>query len=185
MDIESTDKLWERLERRVRTVIRNAETSLILGGPISAEQFGELNERTYQDRGNKPPVNRGMVVKMVETVMREGIGEMRTARAGDGQIVAAMIFVKDARRVYAWVSGVIPSLNHAGASSLLFWDAARRHSGTNRFLDLVGANLRTISFFKKGFGGVLTSYFTAERYSSWITHALFSLYSGLNKVIRA
>ncbi|MDP2982842.1 MAG: GNAT family N-acetyltransferase [Candidatus Latescibacter sp.] len=184
LDIESPDKLWERLERRVRTVIRNAEASLFLEGPVSAEQFGDLYEHTYKDRGNKPPVNRSMVVKMVEAVMSGGMGEMRTVRDGDGKIVAAMIFTEDARRVYAWVSGVIPALNHTGASSLLFWDAARSHSGENTCLDLVGANLRTISFFKKGFGGALTPYYTAERYSSRVTHALFSFYSRLNKVVR-
>jgi hypothetical protein len=184
LDITSPEKLWERLERRVRTVIRNAELSLSLGGAIPAGQFGDLYEHTYRDRETKPPVNRSMVVSMVEEVMSSGMGEMRTALSGDGKVAAAMIFLKDIRTVYAWVSGVIPALNNSGASSLLFWDAAQRHIGSHDFMDLVGANLETISFFKKGFGGVLTPYYTAGRYSSWLTRSTFTMYSRLNKAIR-
>jgi hypothetical protein len=184
MDITSVDKLWDRLERRVRTVIRNAEATLTLGGPVPAGQFGELYERTYSDRKAKPPVNPRMVVSMVEEVMNSGVGEMRTVYDSEGKIAAAMIFVKDSRMLYAWVSGAIPSMNHAGASSLLFWDAARRHIGSSDFMDLVGANLQTISFFKKGFGGVLTPYYTAERYSSPLTRCAFIIYSRLKKVLR-
>jgi hypothetical protein len=181
LDITDPDRLWERMERRVRTVIRNAESSLVLGGALDIRVFGRLYERTYRDRGNPPPIPRGLVEHLVERLIREGMAEMRSVRDERDEPVAAMVFAYDRRSVYALVSGTIPSRNSSGASSLLFWDAVKRHAGFRPQLDLVGANIRSIAFFKKGFGGVLTPYYTTERYSSRMVRAAFIFYTHLRK----
>ncbi len=181
LDIREPDRVWDRMERRVRTVVRNAESSLSLDGPISVGEFGKLYERTYRDRDNTPPLPRSQVEAFTQGILVAGLGEMRTVRDASGEPVAAMVFAFDRRSAYALVSGTIPSRNPSGASSLLFWDAVRRYGGGRERLDLVGANLRNIAFFKKGFGGTLTPYFVTERYGSSTTRALFSLYTRLRK----
>lgn len=182
LDIREPDRVWERMERRVRTVIRNAESALTLDGAIPVEEFGRLYERTYGDRGNPPPVPRAMVERITACALESGAAEMRTVRDAGGEPVAAMVFVFDHRSVYALVSGTVPSRNPSGASSLLFWDAVRRHGGIREQFDLVGANLRSIAFFKKGFGGALTPYFATERYASPAIRAAFTFYTRLRKV---
>lgn len=181
MDVSDIDRLWDLMEHRVRKVIHNSG-SLALDGPLSVPEFGELYERTYRDRGNPAPIARNIVERMVERLMTEGIAEMRTARDDSGNPIAAMVFAFDRRAVYALVNGTIPSLNSSGASSLLIWDAARRHAGIRARLDLVGANIPSIAFFKKGFGGVLAPYFSTEWYSSPMVRAACSLYTGIHKV---
>jgi hypothetical protein len=181
LDITAPDRLWERMERRVRTVIRNAETSLALDGALDIGEFGGLYERTYRDRGNPPPIPRELVERLVERLIRGGAAEMRSVRDERGEPVAAMVFTFDRRSVYALVSGTIPSKNPSGASSLLFWDAVQRHAGLREKLDLVGANFRTIAFFKKGFGGALAPYFATERYASPAIRAALTLYTRLRK----
>ncbi|MHB9029685.1 MAG: GNAT family N-acetyltransferase [Candidatus Latescibacterota bacterium] len=181
LDITDPDRLWEGMERRVRTVIRNAGTSLAPGGALEIREFGRLYERTYRDRGNPPPIPRALVENLVERLIREGVAEMRSVRDEQGAPVASMVFAFDRRSVYALVSGTIPSRNPSGASSLLFWDAVKRHAGLRGQLDLVGANIRSIAFFKKGFGGTLTPYYATERYASPVIRAALNLFTRMHK----
>ena len=184
LDIADPDGIWEVMERRVRTVIRNAEETLELGGEVSLDEFGELYRRIYSDRSIAPPVPRMMVTAMTDAVLRAGLGEMRSVRNERGEIVSVMVLVHDDRRVYAWISGSLPGENNSGAFSLLFWDAVKRYSGTRSQLDMVGANIPSIAFFKKGFGGVLTPYYTTEVWSSRAARTALSAYSALRRMAR-
>lgn len=184
MDITDTEKLWGLLERRVRTVIRNAESSLTLGGPIDTAQFAGLYERIYSDRRQPLPYSSEIVAAFVDEIIQSDMAEMRTVRDGDGNVISAMILVypessseSDEGCVYSWISGSIPGENTAGAFSLLFWDAVKRHSGTHERLDMVGANISSIAFFKKGFAGTLTPYYVTEYYSSIISRLSFNAFT--------
>jgi len=175
LDITDPDRLWDLMEHRVRTVIRNAGGSLTVETPFTTEVFGGLYEHVYLDRGNEPPVRRGTVVRMVKDVLDAGAGELRVVKDADGAPLCAGVFVRDARMVYAWVSGAIPSKNSSGAMTLLFWDTVCRYRGSHAALDMAGANLPSVAFFKKGFGGSLVHYFVTERYASFLTRTVFSL----------
>ncbi len=184
LDIEDPDSLWELVERRVRTVIRNAEKTLVLGGAVDIGTFTTLYERIYGDRGRQLPYGSGMVKAMTERVLAEGLGEMRSAVDEDGNVLSTMILVRDERTVYAWLSGSLPGENASGAFSLLFWDAVKRYSGSHEKLDMVGANIKSIAFFKKGFAGRLTPYYVTDWYSSSIARFTFAAYTALRKVFR-
>ena len=75
LDIADTGKLWDILERRVRTVIRNAESSLTLGGAVDSDEFAKLYMHIYSDRGVKPPFNLSMVTEMVSEIVKSGLGD--------------------------------------------------------------------------------------------------------------
>jgi len=185
VDITDTDRLWNLLERRVRTVIRNAEASLELGGPIDVKHFTGLYERIYRDRGNPPPVRSTVVAALLDNILHTDMAEMRTVRDSKGRVISAMVLVYDARRVYSWISGSIPGENATGAFSLLFWDAVKRHSGIRQELDMIGANIPSIAFFKKGFGGTLTPYYVTEWYSSLFSRIVFKTYSRVKRIMRS
>ncbi len=183
MDITDPDALWDSLERRVRTVIRNAETSLKLGGAIDTEHFSALYERIYGDRGNPPPVATGVLRAMAEDIVGSGLGVMRTVSDEHGDIVSAMILVHDNDTVYAWISGSVPGENSSGAFSLLFWDAVRRYSASFGKLDMIGANIPSIAFFKKGFAGALIPYYVTEYHSSPFVRFAFSAYGRVRRML--
>ena len=184
MDITDTGRLWDLLERRVRTVIRNAESSLKLGGPIDTGHFAELYTRIYRDRGLLPPVRPSLVRMLLDDILRTDLAEMRTVCDSKGRIISAMVLVNEARCVYSWLSASIPGENATGAFSLLFWDAVKRHSGVHEKLDMVGANIPSIAFFKKGFGGMLTPYYVTEYYSSIISRMAFKAYSRIKRYMK-
>ena len=62
------------------------------------------------------------------------------------------------------MAGADPSHRDSGATSLLYWKVME---GTTRArFDFVGANLASIAFFKRGFGGDLVPYFATEGFGS-------------------
>jgi len=184
VDISDIDMVWDMLERRVRTVIRNAESSLELGDAIDPTGFTKLYEHIYRDRGWPFPYSPGAVESLVDEIMGTGRAEMRTVRDADGTVISSMVLVWDEKCVYSWISGSIPDRNASGAFSLLFWDAVKRHSGRRARLDMVGANIPSIAFFKKGFGGTLTPYYVTDYYSSGISRLLFTSYSFVKRRFR-
>lgn len=171
LDITDTDALWDKIERRVRTVIRNAEKSLTLGGPVETADFIELYRHIYRDRRRDEPIPSSLVAEQVDAALGHDFAEMRTVRDDAGRVISSMVLVQDAETVYAWLSGSIPGENSSGAFSLLFWDAVERYRGRCRYLDMVGANIPSIAFFKKGFGGTLRPYYFTERFSSTLVRA--------------
>ncbi len=183
LDLTDPGRIWDLMERRVRTVLRKAESTLELGGAIDPEHFGELYERIYLDRGKKPPIRSATVREILGRLLEAGAADMRTVRDRSGEVISALVLVSDARTVYAWISGSLPGRNSTGAFSLLFWDAVQRYSGTCARLDMIGANIPSIAFFKKGFGGQLRPYYVTERYGSLFSRVLFGMYGGLRKVL--
>jgi len=181
LDITDTEKLWDLMERRVRTVIRKAEVTLKLGNSIDSGQFVALYEHIYMDRGSSPPVNCEVVKKMLDELLKTKLVEMRTVLDQDNHIISVIVFVKDHKYVFAWISGSLPEKNSSGAFSLLFWDAVKRYGNTHERLDMVGANIPSIAFFKKKFGGELTPYYFTERYSSRMIKTMFTAYSSIKR----
>ncbi len=183
IDIEAPDRVWDVMEHRVRKVIGHAEDTLEVGEAIDYDRFSSLFSRIYHDRGVKAPVESATIGRFAAAVLERVPSEMRTVRDRTGEIVSAVILVHDRRRVYTWMSGSLPDRNADGAYSLLFWDTIRRYAGTHRQLDLVGANMPSIAFFKKGFGGVLTPYYACDRYSSRWPRLAFHAYRTVKRLL--
>ena len=118
---------------------------------------------------------------MVEKLAGEGLVDVRTALTGDGEIAAFQANVLGGDTVYAWVYGSIDDT--LGADAFLINDAAQRYSGRFRWLDLVGANIPSIAFFKRGFGGALIPYYVTGRYSSGTARLAFATYTRLNRML--
>ncbi|MBN1291477.1 MAG: GNAT family N-acetyltransferase [Candidatus Latescibacteria bacterium] len=182
MDLTDIEKIWDQMERRVRTVLRKAESDLELHGAIEITDFGELYEHIYKDRGKRLPIEKKTVTAMVSDILNSGLGEMRTVLNKAGDVVSSMVVVSDETNAYAWISGSIPESNSSGAFSLLFWDVIRRYSENCTYLDMVGANIPSVAFFKKGFGAKLKPYYVTERYSSHFSKAVFRIFGQCKKL---
>lgn len=172
MGLGDREGLWERLERRTRTVIRKAEGKGFRVLPTEdMALFRQQYERLYAHQGGRPPVDAGVAQRFAEAACRAGLARGLKVESTEGQVVAVVIFVCGAEGSYAWVAGADPELNHTGATSLLYWKYFEQEQG--RF-DFVGANLPAIAFFKRGFGGELVPYFAVEGFRDPLVKGLFS-----------
>lgn len=172
MELGDREGLWERLERRTRTVIRKAEGSGFRVLPTEdMALFGQQYERLYARQGGKVPVDAGVAQRFAEAACRAGLAQGLKVESPEGQVAAVVIFVRGFEGCYAWVAGANPELNHTGATSLLYWKYFEQEQG--RF-DFVGANMPAIAFFKRGFGGELVPYFAVEGFRDPLVKGLFS-----------
>lgn len=184
IDITDPEKLFKKFRKGTRSKIRQAEKSLILGGITDAEHLADMHERMFRDRNSIPPVSRGIVTSMVSNLMKSGLVDINTAQENNGEVIAVQAIVRDIHTIYSWIYITTHDKRHTGADSLLLWDAVKRYSGSHERLDLAGANIPSVAFFKKAFGGVLTPYYITERYSSLVSRTAFRAYSSVKRFMR-
>ncbi|NKB70149.1 MAG: GNAT family N-acetyltransferase [Candidatus Latescibacteria bacterium] len=170
------DSLWERLERRTRTVIRKAEKSdFRVRQTDDLDLFRRQYESIYSRQGGAPAAA-ATVQHFVGEVLAAGLGRALVVESAAGQAAAIVVFVHGFDTVYAWQAGADPAQNNSGALSLLYWrllvQAPRAH------FDFVGANLPSIAHFKRGFGGDLVPYHAIDGFSGGWPRRLYSLWRG-------
>jgi hypothetical protein len=184
LDITDPDALWRKFKDRARRKINKAEKTIELGCTLDATGVTDLFERVFTSRGKKPPLPRSIVAPMVGELMKAGLVEVAAARLPGGEPAAFQMLAHDARTVYTVMYGTAAEASETGADSLLIWDAAKRYSATHERLDLVGANIESIAFFKQGFGGVLIPYHVSEFYSSPFARTAMKAYTAARKMVR-
>ena len=90
-----------------------------------------------------------------------------------GIVASIVVFVRGFDTIYAWVAGADPAYRDSGATSLLYWKLLLQ-APFSRF-DFVGANMREIALFKRGFGGTLLPYSAVAWCGSPLLRTLRSL----------
>lgn len=156
--------VWDGFERRTRTAVRKAEKT---GYRVeSTTDIAELRRLYCQVYGgeSQAPVHGEVLERMVGLAADAGRAEGWRCLAPEGDTACVVFFVPGGETLYAWVAGADPAHRDSGATSLLYWKVME---GTKRSrFDFVGANLASIAFFKRGFGGELLPYFATEGFGS-------------------
>ena len=143
-----------------------------------------MYESIFRARNTDPPVSRKIVTSMVSNLRESGLVKITTALESNGETIAVLVLALDKNTVYTWVGATYPEKNYTGADSLLIWNAIKNNSDTHKYLDMMGANIPSIAFFKKGFGGILTPYYVTERYSSPMSRSAFHAYSKMKRYFK-
>lgn len=172
IDLRDLDALWERVERRTRTVIRKAEKlGYALQPTDDTDLFRRQYEAIYAHQPVGPPVAAAKAQRFVTAILNADLGQAYKAATPDGTVASIVVFVNGFDTTYAWAAGADPTLNNTGATSLLYWKYFAE--STHKHFDFVGANIPAVSFFKRGFGGDLIPYYVTEGYKSkWVRRGL-------------
>lgn len=181
LDLGDTDSIWNKFRKSTQKHLRRAEESLKIEDTSDIDRIGLLYRKALSERG-KTRTPETMSIKMVNLLIESGFACAAIA-IDNGSDAALLVRVMDNNSVYAWVGGTIPDKSHLYADSLLIWDIIKRYSGVVKRLDLMGANISSVAWFKKGFGGALTPYYVTECYASKTVRTAFNLYSGIRKLI--
>jgi hypothetical protein len=164
------EAIWNRVERRVRTVIRKAEKEGCRLRQI--EDMGLLRrqyELIYAGQPGGPPVSSETVARFAAAAQQRGLTETQLVESASGEPASIVTFVKGFDCLHAWVAGADPAFRDSGATSLLYWKYLEQ-AGSPSF-DFAGANMPGIALFKRGFGGELAPYFATQRTDSRLLKA--------------
>lgn len=161
---EDRSSVWDGFERRTRTAVRKAEkTGYRVEPTTDIAELRRLYGQVYGGQSNAP-VPGDVLEKMAHLALDAGRVEGWRCLAPAGDTACVVFFVPSGDTLYAWVAGADPAHRDSGATSLLYW---RVLEGTTRSrFDFVGANLASIAFFKRGFGGDLVPYFATEGFGN-------------------
>ena len=174
--------LWQRLERRTRTVVRKAEKE---GFQLRRLDDPELLRRQYElvyspsPHASRPPVEPALVERFVRAAGDAGLTEMYAVESASGAIASVVVFARGGCDVFAWVAGADPAFRNSGAAAFLYWKFLEQTSFQT--FDFVGANMPGIALFKRGFGGDLVPYFHTEGCRSRWLKGLTSLRAALRR----
>lgn len=168
IDLSDLKALWERVERRTRTVIRKAEKAGFQLRPTDdLELFRHQYEQIYSRQNGPAPVPSAVVERFARQVLDADLGRACAIESPAGEIASIVLFVDGFDTAYAWIAGADPTFNPTGATSLLYWKFFEQ-SPLKRF-DFGGANIPAIAKFKRGFGGDLVPYYAVEGFgNAWV-----------------
>lgn len=176
---ENRSMVWDRFERRTRTSIRKAEkTGYRVESTSDTAELRQLYGQVYGGEDHAPV--RGEVVQaMAQLAVDSGRVEGWRCVAPGGETASVVFFAVGGSTLSAWVAGADPAHRDSGAISLLYWHVLE-NTGRTHF-DFVGANLATIAFFKRGFGGDLVPYFATEGFGGTALRTVVRLRRALRR----
>ena len=183
LDISNPDAVWEKCRPRARRQVARAEKLFSVGTGCDPKVIGDIHEQTFRAKGEHLPVTGAQVAAWVKALNGNGLMEVRTALDQNGIVAGVQVNVLGPDTVYTVVYGTGSAYRDLGVDALLLWDAVKHYSRTRRYLDLVGANMPSIAFFKRGFGGDLKPYYVTERYSSTLAQLALNAYSTAKKLL--
>jgi hypothetical protein len=182
LDISDTDELWQRFGHQLRKKIRRAERRGIeIMSPCEPRIFFGLYTNTFARQGLHTPIGSAGFTDLLRALT--GMNQARTylARTADGVPIVARLVLFDERRVYCALSGADFSVISGCTSELLIWHIIKVSSETHSEMDLVGANIESISAFKRKFKGRLVHYQEATHFRSGFEKWLIRLYQRRKK----
>lgn len=144
--IETTDWLWENLEKQTRYEITRAQRDGIVVDTGNIAQFDDLYTQTFERKGMKRPVSTDFMLKFNQVLEPD----IYIAQKNNKDMAGA-VMIHDTKRAYY----IFGASSEGHASSLVLWEALSRENE----IDLVGCNDKNIALFKRGFGGKLMPYF--------------------------
>jgi hypothetical protein len=176
---EDRSMVWDGFERRTRTSIRKAEKAgYRVDATTDTSELRQLYGQVYGGETHAPV--RGEVLQaMAQLAVDGGRVEGWRCVAPGGETASVVFFATGQNTLSAWVAGADPSHRDSGAVSLLYWRVLENTPRT-RF-DFVGANLATIAFFKRGFGGDLVPYFATEGFDNATVRTIVHLRRALRR----
>ncbi|MDA0337440.1 MAG: GNAT family N-acetyltransferase [bacterium] len=173
------DCVWGGFERRTRTAVRKAEKAGYQVEPTAdITELRRLYGLVYGGEADAP-VHGEILHSMAQSAIEGDLVEGWRCVAPDGETASVVLFARGGNTLGAWVAGADPLHRDSGATSMLYWHVLRDTACTH--FDFVGANLDSIAFFKRGFGGELIPYFATEGFGSAALRSVVHLRRALRR----
>jgi len=158
-DIDDIEKMWEGLTPKVRSIIRKGEREglkYIQDGDISITE--RLINETFRSQGRNPPLSKLFYEAFKKHIINEGYGFSPIIVGEDSSPQAGALVATFGDTSY-YISAGLASYAHQSAGTLLLWNIMMSISGMVKYIDLCGANIRSIAHFKESFEGRLAPFY--------------------------
>ena len=166
VDLTDMERLWNSVDRNVRTQIRKAEAlgmRVVAGEDISL--FYKIYRETFSHKGLPVPARQETVRQVYSLLREQGLAKLYLGEDSSGKAVSAYICIWDSRRGYFWVGGTEPESRSTQITTLVYWSILKDMSGFLPAVDLSGGNTPAIARFQRDFASSLEPYYQVEHSS--------------------
>ena len=180
--LEDEAAIWQGFRENIRREIRRAEKrhAIEVAQDASIDDFLNLNRKTFERQGRKPPYPESVVRAIDEACSQRNCRRIFLARDAEGQPHAAAYVIWDAESAYYLMGGADAALRNSGAMSACMWEAIRFAAGVTRRFDFEGSMVEPIERFFRAFGASQVPYFGVTRTKSPLLRTFLAFRSGLN-----
>ena len=176
IDLSDIKALWEKMDKDAKYEINKArKNSIQIVHGDNMEQFLILYEKTFAKHKSKVPLNKEWIKDMFKTLSKEKKCRLYYAKSSKEEIISSALTVWDNKKAYYLLAVSEPKVS-IGSNYLLLWNVIDEMSKKFTVMDMVGANIPNIAKFKREFATKLTSYYTVEKYSSYLVKILERVY---------
>jgi len=168
-NIDDTEEMWERLTQKVRGKIRKGENEglkYIKDGDISIVE--RLINETFRFQGRNPPLSKSFYRAFKKHIVDAGYGFSPMIVDKNEKPQAGALVATYGDTSYHISTGLFKNA-HQSAGTLLLWNIMKTLSGISVALDLCGANIKSIAYFKESFEGNLFPFYNV----SWKKNLLY------------
>jgi hypothetical protein len=161
-DIEA---VWKGLNGKTRNLIRTGQKFLTARRIESPEEFNRFYEANLAARSRTNIYGTHLMRQLVDAFVERGAGYLLGAYDTQGKLVAAIGVISDEHAAYYLLSSRDPAA-HAGAISVLIWDAIQDARRRNLIFDFDGIPNGNTFRFLCGFKPMLKTRLVIERHKS-------------------
>jgi len=163
-DMADVSVIESSMQSRARNDINRAiNQGIRIDGSIEFDEFHEVNGKSYQRQGWKPPYTRRFLEQFCSALRERNCLDCFGARDRNGKLHAVCGVVYDTQTCYLILNGIDHRMPGCGANTLLLFEAIKHASKRARIFDFEGSMLAGIEKFYRSFGGTLTPYFDIWR----------------------
>lgn len=153
------------ISKKVRNTIRKSQKfGIILKKESDPDLYYHLMIKTYEKQHLAQPVSKNFLIKMIDMIISNNLGEMWIARTPNGEPAAAEIVIWDAYRAHRWSAASDAQFKDTGATSHLlfeiFQDLQKR--GFHE-INLMAGNTPQLTKFISSFNPRLVPYYCVEK----------------------
>ena len=171
IDISDASRSWENLNESKRRGIKMAqEYGIRIENSDDINSFYDLYKKYFEGRDFKKLVQKELIKK----ILNLDNSKLYVAKK-DGSNIAFLLIVFDKSFIYTLLTASEPEFKKYQSLSLLVWEIIKENPKKIPKIDFVGANISSISNFKRGFSTELVPYYSVEKCPSKLVNFLVKL----------
>lgn len=163
------DKVWENFGSNLRGHVRDAEGKVTVSEGSETELLyiiESLIER-YKEQDKMPTTTSAYILELFKAFYPKNF-KVFIARYNN-ELVGGIIALCYKDTISFWMGSVKPQIQKIQPNDFLHWEAIKWAYNNNfRYYEEVGANTERLCKYKSKFNGVLSTRFSAKKYSSFI-----------------
>jgi hypothetical protein len=158
-DLTDLDAVWSGFLPNIRTDIRKSSRQVEVRSGLPVEGLWPLIAETFTRQGAAPPYCPALLQRLDAACTGRDAGRAFFAVDAHERTHAAIYVVWDTRTAYYLIGARKDEFAHAGATSLLLWEAIKFASAVTRVFDFEGSMIEPVERFFRAFGAQQVPYF--------------------------